>query len=291
MKPFDLNGPLFLLFFSVVSAATLGALALVLRRRPSGATPIQSTDPYEIAYLRGGGTEVLRIATVGLIEADVLRYKDSKIQVAEKGPAPVHPFDRVLIEAVRQPGLAGFLRSAEMDEACRPYREALVEKGACISEETARRERLLRLAAATLLILVAGVKLAVALSRHKTNVAFLVVLTIGSLLFIKLYRNHRRTQLGDQFLQRIKALMSGSLGRNDSEREELLMLGAVYGLAGLPLATRGYAESIFPNWSRAAGGNGWSSNPSGCGGGGCGGGSCGGGGCGGGGCGGCGGGD
>jgi hypothetical protein len=69
VNPLDLSGPEFLLFYLVMGAFLLIAVA-VLRRfgEPDSLLAVSLNDPYQIAYLRGGANEVLRLATVGLID-------------------------------------------------------------------------------------------------------------------------------------------------------------------------------------------------------------------------------
>ena len=64
MNPFDLPGPEFLLFYTIFSAVVLGGLVFWRRRAELSAAParIDLSDPYLIAYLRGGKKEVLRVA-------------------------------------------------------------------------------------------------------------------------------------------------------------------------------------------------------------------------------------
>ena len=64
MNPFDLPGPQFLLFYIIFAGLVI--LGLVLWRRRAESSPstprIDLSDPYLIAYLRGGEKEVRRVA-------------------------------------------------------------------------------------------------------------------------------------------------------------------------------------------------------------------------------------
>lgn len=64
MNPFYLPGPQFLLFYTVFAAIVLGGLVFWRRRAELSPAParIDLSDPYLIAYLRGGEKEVLRVA-------------------------------------------------------------------------------------------------------------------------------------------------------------------------------------------------------------------------------------
>ena len=65
MNPFDLPGPQFLLFYLGLSAAVIVALVVARKFAESSAAPkLDLSDPYLIAYLRGGDAETLRVAAV-----------------------------------------------------------------------------------------------------------------------------------------------------------------------------------------------------------------------------------
>ena len=62
MNPFDLRGPEFLVFYTVFGAATLTLVRLLLNRfEADSTTPPIPGDYLEIAYLRGGRNEALRV--------------------------------------------------------------------------------------------------------------------------------------------------------------------------------------------------------------------------------------
>ena len=81
-NPFDLRGPEFLLFYVGLIAcvtAILWALRDLGSKLPAvarGRMP-EVTDPYLVACLRGGREEVWRLATVTLIDRDLLKVKEN----------------------------------------------------------------------------------------------------------------------------------------------------------------------------------------------------------------------
>jgi uncharacterized protein (TIGR04222 family) len=80
VSPFDLRGPEFLVFYLVLGAWVL--LGLYLARRWGQATDppqVNLTDPYLIAFLRGGKNEVLRVATVSLIDRGLLEVSGTQV--------------------------------------------------------------------------------------------------------------------------------------------------------------------------------------------------------------------
>src|SRR4051794_20624292 len=79
----DLRGPQFLLFYALVITVTIcWAKYAVNKQDLTGnlpPAPIPATiDPYELAYLRAGEHEVLRLALVSLIQRGYLRRGNKK---------------------------------------------------------------------------------------------------------------------------------------------------------------------------------------------------------------------
>ena len=63
LNPFDLRGPEFLLFYLLLSVCVMVALVLTRRFAEAGEpTKVNLSDPYQIAFLRGGAPEVARLA-------------------------------------------------------------------------------------------------------------------------------------------------------------------------------------------------------------------------------------
>ena len=58
MFPYNLNGPEFLLFYLILSIVVIGTMIYLQRNSESGGAPkADLSDPYLIAYLRGGKTK------------------------------------------------------------------------------------------------------------------------------------------------------------------------------------------------------------------------------------------
>ena len=68
MNPFDLSGPEFLVFYICVALMVIIALKLAIDEAEGGAPrALPLSDPYQIAWLRGGTPEAARIAVLSLI--------------------------------------------------------------------------------------------------------------------------------------------------------------------------------------------------------------------------------
>jgi uncharacterized protein (TIGR04222 family) len=291
INPLDLAGPQFLLFYLIAGIAVLLALRGVRLAAEGGPAPrIETSDPYLIAYLRGGKNEALRVAVVSLIDRglletranDALRARDG----AERIPGP--PIERMVLRDFRfeRPATQIFTES-DAEGACDGYRDQLTRLG-LLPDGAARAARRWRMSAAiAVLVGLAGAKIWVALGRGKSNVGFLVILTLIFVIVAARSAQPVRTARGDALLADLRTLFrrlkdrAGSL-RPGGATADAVLLAAVFGLGTLPSSGFAYAKRLYP---RAAGSSGSScGSSSACGS------SCGGGGGGGGGCGGCGGG-
>ena len=76
MNPFDLRGPEFLVFYLALGLATLAIVWFLRRTNESDSTVSPILNDYlEIAYLRGGANEALRVATMNLINRGLIDVK------------------------------------------------------------------------------------------------------------------------------------------------------------------------------------------------------------------------
>jgi uncharacterized protein (TIGR04222 family) len=294
VNPFDLPGPQFLLLYALVGALVLGTLAAVRILRESGPGRVRLTDPYLIGCLRGGVPEALRLVVVSLVDRDLLERTGTTLASRPGAAARVlHPLERAVLERFERGGEAAAIFSDPgLAAAAGPLRETL-ERHGLLPSAAVRLERWGRLLLAlAVLVGFAGIKVAVALARGRTNVLFLVVLTVlfCGLAFVLGLRT--RTVRGEMALADLRRLFERQRARaahlQAEERDEALLIAAVFGLAVLP-APWAYAQRVFPRAAKQGGGSGSScgSASSSCGSASSCGSSCGGGGCGGG-CGGCG---
>src|SRR5262245_43064172 len=95
------------LFFdnSIVTVASF------LRRRQaeSGTPPkIDCSDPYLIAYLRGGKNEALRVATISLIDRGLLKVEETTLSAAHGAVDDLvrRPIEKALLRHFQTPGEA-----------------------------------------------------------------------------------------------------------------------------------------------------------------------------------------
>jgi uncharacterized protein (TIGR04222 family) len=294
VNPFDYSGPVFLVFYAALCLAVCAWVHMRLRSR-EGEFPVPQldmTDPYQIAYLRGGANEAIRIAVFSLIDRGLLDISDPK----EKKPqAWTHSAEGITLVrrdiekavlrffAKTQPAVDA-LASKICIAACGEYEKVLGEARLIVTPEVIKDRRWVFMMGTAVVVGVGIVKLCVALSRGHNNVAILLMmLFFFPVLLFQLTKSHT-TVLGSHVLKDLKTLFRPLYDRRLAVEaggltNEAALLAAVFGIGVLPGAFR-YIQQLYPR-AAATGGTGCGA---GCGSGGGGGGGCGGG------CGGCGGG-
>ena len=287
MSPFDLRGPQFLLFYLTLGTLVV-ALLWMLRRLidPVGAVKVDLSDPYLIAFLRGGKDELIRVATISLVHRKLLQVSDTLVSVTSPGVA-----DGVRIPIERQL-LLYFANTSEgasafSDPGCsfaaEFYSESLQELG-LLPDDTLRIRRLQMLGLALALLLgVAFIKITIALSRGRTNIGFLILLAAMFGFAAVKITCPRLTVRGRAILDDLRFLF-GPLKRQSSANRsysDVALLAAVFGINAVPLIVFPYAKTLYPKAAASSGSScgascgsigGDSGGGGGCGGGGCGGG-------------------
>jgi uncharacterized protein (TIGR04222 family) len=282
MNPLDLRGPDFLLFYLGVALTTLALLWWFRRQAESGLQtgPVNLSDPYEIAYLRGGRDEAIRVAVLSLMKRGVLAMRNDK-EIVTEGPAGArsltHPLEKAVANFFSSPlEIRQLYKHVLVREAADRYKSGLAERG-LLPDEGVRKQRLNRVACALLVLWgLGGAKIAIALARGRTNIWFLVPMmgVFTAAVFAVTFR--QRTRAGSEAVAGVKKLFRQQQNpHEDAGAAELAMLAAVFGMGAVPLAAFPNRQVLFPQAS-SSGGSCGSSCGSSCGGSGCGSGGCGG---------------
>src|SRR5262249_4472173 len=266
MNPFDLRGPEFLLFYFCFSLAVIIAIIVIRRRAESGDAPrIDLSDPYLIAYLRGGEDEALRLAVISLVDRGVLAMDGKFIRRADHVTSGMVKYP-IEYETLKKFGATGgeesvfegasVLGDAGLKSALQPYR-AKLERAGRIPDANVRRDRRMRLLMALMTLGVGGViKIQIGLSLGKP-VAFLVMMMIAAMVIAAAFSFPRLTALGEATLEDITNLYSGLRTRINSFSPgggsgELAMFAAVFGVAALAETPFAHSEDLFrrttSNW-------------------------------------------
>jgi uncharacterized protein (TIGR04222 family) len=290
VSPFNLRGPEFLLFYLVLGAWVLLGLYLVRRWGDDSDPPqVNLSDPYLIAFLRGGKNEVLRVATVSLIDRGLLEVSGTQISSARDLSAAALriPIEKRLFVHFGAPSAASSLFKPDaFDHEMTAYESELVRLD-LIPGERAKWAQNTRLGIAILVLWgVALIKIFVAMARGRSNVAFLIILAIAFGVAAWRLARPRLTRCGISMLSGLRTLFDGltdraPLLRPGETADEVLLLAAVFGVDAIPARVFPNVRALFSRRSSPPASDCGAACGSSCGGG-CGGGGCGGG------CGGCG---
>jgi uncharacterized protein (TIGR04222 family) len=278
MNPFALHGPAFLAFYAVVGISALVLQYLWSRSREiSSAAQLKLSGPYQIAYLRGGSEEALRVAAVTLMERKLLTAS-GRMLIAEPGAeARVDsPVERAVLHLYREPRKAEAMESSWAAEATfTAYQAELVEHGLLAGPKTFGSRMVPFCVCVLIVIGVGGLKLGIAISEGRKNIWFLIgMLAIFSLISIALYRK-RGTRSGSAVLSDLEGLFWPLRAKADamptgSASSDVAMLAAVFGIAALPEARFPGVYALQPepsnNNSSSWNNNSWGSRSSGGGG-------------------------
>lgn len=239
-------GPTFLAAYVMLAVVVVLAFRVWLKARAARrADPVREeallADPYTLAYLRGGGQEVVRVAAFTLLDRGLLTV-DAQRKVVAK------PFaDTTGLREIERQVLARFDKPTSMflfleqgvwaEQVCRDYREGLVQTGLLNGPDPGARALYWVLVVAMVGLAVAKVAHALAEGRH--NVLFLSGAAILFWIFLRPLRR-RLTPRGAQALQEQQVLMAGlrrgSPKRMRRNKDDAVWIASVFGLAGLTVA-------------------------------------------------------
>jgi uncharacterized protein (TIGR04222 family) len=295
MNPFDLPGPEFLVFYLVFGIVVLTAIVLIRYSRETAVAAPRLTDPYIIAYLRGGKDEAHRVAAASLLDRKLLTMSsETRLKTVNSEAIDIvrRPIERRILEKFKDGGtVQSLFTDVTLAAESYKYQTELVRLGMLPDEQAEEFRNRVVFASIILLAGTAITKIVIALSRGRTNILFLILMSIVMMVLAYRLSHPRRTRAGDAVLDDLQTLFGGLRGRAASlspggKGTEAAFLAAVFGLGALPAGTfpfaptlqrrRATADSSSSSWFSSCG------SSSSCGGGGCGGGGCGGG------CGGCG---
>jgi len=282
MNPFGLSGPSFLVFYIVIAVIAVVAVKLAIDAAEQGAPPaLPLSDPYQIAWLRGGTPEAARIAVLALTDRGLLAIQGEDL--VNFGPARSfvrEPLERAILACCAQSGTAAtaVLDDPAVEQACAVY-QAQLERLQLMPDPAMRARRNRWLAIATAILLgVAVIKIDIAIGRGKYNLGFLIILGLIALWVMWRLTRRRRTSLGNRMVKDLRRLFRALRQRAASIRSgamtsDAVLLAAVFGLSALPAAGFADLRRVYKKSASSGGGCGTSCG-SGCGGGG--GGGCGG---------------
>ena len=289
-------GPAFLLLYFCVIVAVCAACVWAVGRLDTSQTdalPLVPTvpDPCEIAYLRGGENEVVRVAIFDLIERGYLEMHEERTgllkgkkvtRVAQTPSAPDAAFLPLLRQVVfgyfRTPRTAQEVFKSDLPRTvkthCGGYERSLRDDR-LLNDETQRGEaaKIGWLGAAVILGL-GGYKLWAALINGYDNVFFLILFALIAVIVLAVLCQKRRvSRRGKAYLKRLQQAFGPLKGKPAApavSSDQSVLLVSVFGVTALTNTPYNNYALMFAQGSSSGGCGG------GCGGGGCGGGGCGG---------------
>jgi uncharacterized protein (TIGR04222 family) len=254
-NPFDLPGPDFLVFYAFLGALTIGLLWLARRASEAADAPrIDYSDPYLLAYLRGGQSEVIRVVTVSLIDRDLLESNDDRLVAANQNAVNIvrRPVEKALLQHFRfRAQASSAFTSPAILSTCQEYKDTLQRLG-LLPDESILRARLWRFVIAVIVLTgVAALKVLIALQRGRTNIFFLILIAVFFVFVAIRLHNPLRTRRGDALLADLRQLFSSlkaraSMLRPGGETADAALLMAVFGLDALPAVAFPYAKRFQP---------------------------------------------
>jgi uncharacterized protein (TIGR04222 family) len=321
MNPLDMNGPEFLAFYILYGLIVLLATLLVRAYLRSPRSPALSArwspgvypregDAYAIALLRGGPREVARTVLARLISLNLITVEGRTFRQGGGQPPPtLAPIESAAFADLLKAGSGISAHDAEWTvlSAVEPYLEPMEQdlrlQGLLPDPSVQARFESFRLLVLLVLPGLGLLKLLVAFLRGRSNIGFLIAITIAyAFALYKIFEPPRRTRAAERYLAWLceshqglsKLLSQGRRGHG----AELALVASIYGLQAVPELSplrnvlQPKPSTGSSSGSGGGGGSGGDSSGGDSSGGDSGGGDsggCGGGGCGGGGCGGCGG--
>jgi uncharacterized protein (TIGR04222 family) len=290
MNPLTLSGPKFLLFYALFALAVLVLLRFARRALENGPLPKLGTkEPYLFACLKGGPAEVIRVASIGLVDRGLLTLTGGTAHPARDDAPGVGQarIETKVLEYFRGgASLSGAAKDKGLLAAASADYETRLTRSHLLPDVDAWRHRQLLLAGAlALLIGMGGAKIIVAVQAGRSNIWFLIAeMALAGFIAWKIH-NPYRTRLGDDCLVSMRSLFANLRQRAAKLKPgrgspDLLWLTALFGVAMLPASAFPAIAHVWPRptatgSNASCGSSSCSSGSSGCGGGGGGCGGCG----------------
>lgn len=276
MFPFTLDGPRFLVFYALLAAGLAIALRLRGRAGPEGAATLRidslAQDPYQVACLRGGAAEAVRVAVVNLVDRGLLVHTvGQRLGVTVEGSEdlPRRDLDRAILRCCRAAPMTPQEIAADrgVSAVVRALEAQLQRQGLRRTEAQRATDRWLRLAALAILAGVAGARIVQALSHGRTNIEYLFMLAFVAGLVVHRTPSEQLTRQGRRMMAGLQALMRRLRDRADrlapgGATNEAALLAAVFGIHALPVTAFAFAEKVYPKPRAAQGGGGRTSDSS-----------------------------
>jgi uncharacterized protein (TIGR04222 family) len=279
MNPFVLYGPQFLVFYSLLLLAS-GAVVYLFWRTlgQNGSFRRPMTDPYQIAYLRGGSKEAVKVAAATLSHRRAAKVSgDTITSEAGQSALTTNQLEKVILEdCLSGATLRQLAEGRAADVAKKLFHQRLVSEHLILSDTEKQKALFLKIVVIGTILAVAVIKMLIALQRGRHNVMFLVILAVIGVI------PHAKCTLwytpnGSAALKDLKTLFGRLKNQSSqlvspSQNHHFSFLIAVFGIAALSTSEYLFLSAFKPKQGSNSGcgtscGSSCSSS-SGCGGGG-----------------------
>ncbi|MET3129922.1 uncharacterized protein (TIGR04222 family) [Oxalobacteraceae bacterium GrIS 1.11] len=255
--PLLLSGPAFLLFYLMFAALVCVILRERIKRvemRGKRAPLEMASDPYLIAYLRGGAHEAVKVATISMVDRSLLHFEGGKLRASSPNGVRLvqREIERELLTHYQAPGAPGaMLAGASGLRSCIQYQKQLEESGLLVSAGSHSERRAPVVIALIALIGVGALKIMVALAHGHYNIGFLIVLCLLASIYPIWQLRRRGNWRGEAQLQDLRTLFGRLKSRAHrlpagGASNEMALLAAVFGMDVLPATLFPFVKQLYP---------------------------------------------
>ncbi|HEY6528855.1 MAG TPA: TIGR04222 domain-containing membrane protein [Cellvibrionaceae bacterium] len=256
MFPFNLPGPAFLGFYTILGLA-LSVLLWWYPRRVKSSSNVDHTRPffnapYSLAYLNLGANHCLSICAFNLIDRGLMTATETGYICSDaKFTKQVsQPLEHALIQyaAGTPKALFNANKNVLVKAALHSIKTQLVQQGLLHSNPVWLPIKLLCLS----ILAVAGItKIIVALNHGHTNIIFLVMIMSFFIIGVAIYAGPRVSTEGKETLSIMQGLLAQLHGRMSELKpggftQEATLAAALFGLSALPAEVFPYIHTILP---------------------------------------------
>lgn len=214
----DMYGPDFLLLYgSVIILITIVCGWFVQDPTKNQSLPLipSQPDPYEIAYLRSGALEVVKVAILNLIQRDYLQVSEQLIiRTANDNLSELQPIELAVLASFSSTSGTQSVESIaeKVQPYCKIYEEKLDNEQLLYAQQWQAANIQVGLIAATIILSLGAYKLFIALGKGRHNVGFLTMMAVLSIMFIIWFAS-RRSRLsirGEAYLKQLQQTFAES---------------------------------------------------------------------------------
>jgi len=251
--PFNLSGPQFLVFYGALIVTIFLLLAIAFRVRQMAGVDAHPhlTDPYEIALLRAGPEEAVRIVMMSLIDRNLLCVDGARLVARADAPSLVRrPIEKAVVMHFRRASddpPETVARSPLVTPHARALRSGLIARGLLADPSLLGMNPCF--APAMIAILALGLVAFLRIRASGPPFEFLLIIFMFASVAILISYSRRSTPLGRRTLRQLQALFkrlrarAGTL-RAGGHTNEATLLAAVFGLNELPESSFKWLERL-----------------------------------------------